>query len=84
MGDLGLAKRLRRKGICDDRVLEAVARLERRAFVPPLHAAEASGDYPLPIGFGQTISQPYIVAYMSEALKLRGTERVLEVGTGSG
>jgi protein-L-isoaspartate(D-aspartate) O-methyltransferase len=84
VGDEGLAKRLRRKGISDDRVLEAVARLHRRAFVPPQHGDEASGDYPLPIGFGQTISQPYVVAYMTEALKLTGRERVLEIGTGSG
>jgi len=71
-------------GIRDRRVLAAVERVPREAFVPPelRHVAEA--DAPLPIGSGQTISQPYVVAYMTAALQLGGDERVLEVGTGSG
>ncbi len=79
-----LADELRRRGIRRQRVLDAFARVPREAFVPPdlRHAAE--DDRPLPIGFGQTISQPYMAAYMTELLRLRGGERVLEVGTGSG
>jgi protein-L-isoaspartate(D-aspartate) O-methyltransferase len=84
MGDAGLASMLLRKGIADERVLLAIASLERRMFVSAEEAAEACGDYPLPIGFDQTISQPFIVAYMTQALALTGNERVLEVGTGSG
>ncbi len=71
-------------GIRDERVLTAVARLPRQLFVPPPLRRDAEADRPLPIGHGQTISQPYIVAYMTEALRLTGSERVLEVGTGSG
>jgi protein-L-isoaspartate(D-aspartate) O-methyltransferase len=56
----------------------------RHEFVPPAGRREAYGDHPIPIGHGQTISQPYIVAFMTEALSLHGGERVLEVGTGSG
>jgi protein-L-isoaspartate(D-aspartate) O-methyltransferase len=65
-------------------VLDAVARVPRELFIPPELRAEAERDTPLPIGFGQTISQPYVVAYMTERLALGGDERVLEVGTGSG
>ncbi|SES98161.1 protein-L-isoaspartate(D-aspartate) O-methyltransferase [Stigmatella erecta] len=84
MGDRILAEALAKKGIQDSRVLEAIARLDRAAFVPePLRYA-ATEDSPLAIGHGQTISQPYIVALMSQALGLRGSERVLEIGTGSG
>lgn len=72
------------RDITDQRVLEAMGRLERERFVPPAYQQYAYADHPLPIGEGQTISQPYIVAYMLQALSLRGTERVLEVGTGSG
>ncbi|MFQ3535368.1 MAG: protein-L-isoaspartate(D-aspartate) O-methyltransferase [Aggregatilineales bacterium] len=72
------------RNITDQRVLEAMGRLERERFVPAEYRAHAYADYPLPIGEGQTISQPYIVAYMLQVLALRGTERVLEVGTGSG
>ena len=79
-----LVRRLREMGIADARVLEAFARVPRRAFVPAGHAAESEADKPLDIGYGQTISQPYIVAAMTQALGLRGHERVLEVGTGSG
>jgi protein-L-isoaspartate(D-aspartate) O-methyltransferase len=79
-----LAESLARMGIRDPRVLDAMAELPREAFVPEQLRASADADRPLPIGHGQTISQPLIVAYMTEQLGLRGTERVLEVGTGSG
>ncbi|QDF04904.1 protein-L-isoaspartate(D-aspartate) O-methyltransferase [Myxococcus xanthus] len=84
MGDWGRADYLSRHGIKDARVLEAIARLNRADFVPEDLREEASADAPLPIGHGQTISQPYIVALMTEALQLQGDERVLEIGTGSG
>ena len=71
-------------GIRSPRVLEAVARLDRARFVPEPLRLDADADFPLPIGFGQTISQPFVVAYMTERLDLAGWERVLEVGTGSG
>jgi len=71
-------------GIRDPRVLEAIAAVPRAPFVPPYLRAEADGDFPLPIGLGQTISQPFVVAWMTERLQLQGGERVLEVGTGSG
>jgi protein-L-isoaspartate(D-aspartate) O-methyltransferase len=61
-----------------------MSRVPRECFVRDQRSADPYGDYPIPIGFGQTISQPYIVAVMTEKLCLRGTERVLEIGTGSG
>ncbi|MGM0432973.1 MAG: protein-L-isoaspartate(D-aspartate) O-methyltransferase [Spirochaetota bacterium] len=70
--------------ITDKRVLEAIRRVPRERFVPERVRSESDGDFPLPIGYGQTISQPYIVAYMSEQLQVAGHHRVLEVGTGSG
>lgn len=79
-----LAEQLRRRGIRDERVLEAIARTPRHLFVPDEWRAEAYDDNALPIGCEQTISQPYIVALMTEALALSGSERVLEIGTGSG
>ncbi len=72
------------RGVRDRRVLEAMRAVPRHLFVPQSYSAEAYDDYPLPIGSGQTISQPYIVAFMAEALALKGSERVLEIGTGSG
>jgi protein-L-isoaspartate(D-aspartate) O-methyltransferase len=84
MGDLGRAAYLKQQGIRDRRVLEAIARLERADFVPERARGDAGADAPLPIGYGQTISQPYVVALMTEALQLKGHERVLEIGTGSG
>jgi len=75
---------LREKGIKDPRVLEAMARVPRHFFVPEALSHQAYSDFPLPIGFGQTISGPSTVALMLEALKLQGGEKVLEVGTGSG
>ena len=79
-----LVRRLIEQGIRDPRVLAAFGRVPRRFFVPEEAQAYAEGDHPLEIGYGQTISQPYIVAAMTEALDLQGFERVLEVGTGSG
>lgn len=70
--------------IKDKRVLSAMARVPRECFVPPENQHLAYADGPLPIGYGQTISQPYIVAFMTEALELTGSEKVLEIGTGSG
>jgi protein-L-isoaspartate(D-aspartate) O-methyltransferase len=72
------------RGIQDERVLEALRRVPRHWFVPQEYADIAYSDGPLPIGQGQTISQPYIVALMTELLELKGEENVLEVGTGSG
>jgi len=75
---------IRARGVDDERVLSAMRKVPRHLFVPEELKPFAYGDEPLPIGEGQTISQPYIVAYMTQALQLFGTERVLEVGTGSG
>lgn len=72
------------RGVSDRRVLKAMREVPRHLFVSGGRKSEAYRDYPLPIGGGQTISQPYIVAYMTEKLSLQGEERVLEVGTGSG
>jgi protein-L-isoaspartate(D-aspartate) O-methyltransferase len=72
------------RDISDPRVLEAMRRVPRHLFVSAESRAAAYEDHPLPIGHGQTISQPYMVAFMTQALQLRGSERVLEIGTGSG
>ena len=72
------------RGIRDERLLEAMGKVPRHLFVPPEYVAEAYADAPLPIGGGQTISQPFMVAWMTELLALTGREKVLEVGTGSG
>lgn len=77
-------QQLRGRGIRDERVLEAMKRVPRHLFVPEAERAAAYEDCALPIGNGQTISQPYIVALMTQQLKLRPTDRVLEIGTGSG
>lgn len=79
-----LASSLRRKGIRDTRILNAIGEIPREQFVDEELRAEAYRDHPLPIGEGQTISQPYVVALMLEALHLTGREHVLEVGTGTG
>jgi protein-L-isoaspartate(D-aspartate) O-methyltransferase len=84
MSDVELAEQLRRQGIRDGRVLEAIRRLERAEFVPEAVKEAAGRDSPLPIGHGQSISQPFIVAFMTQVLNPRPGERVLEVGTGSG
>jgi len=73
-----------RRGIEDERVLAAMRAVPRHRFVDEALVSEAYGDGPLPIGEGQTISQPFIVALMTQALRLRKGERVLEIGTGSG
>lgn len=75
---------LKERGIRDPRVLEAFLTVPRHEFVLAEHVSQAYEDCPLPIGLGQTISQPYMVAAMTEALELQGKEKVLEVGTGSG
>jgi protein-L-isoaspartate(D-aspartate) O-methyltransferase len=72
------------RGVKDSRVIEAMQNVPRHLFVPEALLGQAYGDSALPIGEGQTISQPYMVAYMSEILRLRGHERVLEIGTGTG
>jgi len=79
-----VANQLERRGIADLRVLEAFRRVPRDRFVPDGDLERAYDDHPLPIGGGQTISQPYMVALMTQCLELAGSERVLEVGTGSG
>jgi protein-L-isoaspartate(D-aspartate) O-methyltransferase len=77
-------RQLKPRDIKDERVLAAMAKVPRQEFVPPGERAEAYQDGPLPIGYDQTISQPYIVAFMTEQLQPKGGDRVLEVGTGSG
>lgn len=79
-----VSEQLERRGIKDPRVLQAVGKISRHLFVEEALVGRAYGDHPLPIGEGQTISQPYMVALMTEALELAGHERVLEIGTGSG
>jgi protein-L-isoaspartate(D-aspartate) O-methyltransferase len=73
-----------RRGVKDKRVLAAMRKVKRHLFVPARRQASAYADHPLPIGEGQTISQPYIVGFMTEALRLKRDARVLEIGTGSG
>jgi len=77
-------EQLKSRGIHDDRVLAALAKVPREAFVPENMRAQSYADSALPIGHDQTISQPFIVAYMTEQLRLQPTDRVLEIGTGSG
>lgn len=78
-----VVEQLERRGIRDSRVLRAMRKVPRHRFVDEALVGRAYGDYPLPIGEGQTISQPYMVALMTEALGLVGHERILEIGTGS-
>ena len=75
---------IKARGVKDPRVLSALLKVERHRFVPEEYLNSAYSDQPLPIGEGQTISQPYIVALMTELLELKGEEKVLEIGTGSG
>lgn len=77
-------EQIQARGIKDPRVLQAMGSVPRHRFVPASEVSRAYQDSPLPIGHGQTISQPFIVAYMCEALELEGHEKVLEIGTGSG
>ena len=77
-------EQIRRRGVLDRHVLEAVEKVPRHLFVPEKLRNDSYQDFPLSIGFGQTISQPYIVAYMTEKLRLTKNEKVLEIGVGSG
>ena len=79
-----LTDNIRKRGITDERVIQAMAEVERDKFVPDALKIHAYKDIALPIGYGQTISQPYTVAYMTQALGLKSEGRVLEIGTGSG
>ena len=82
--DRMVQEQLLARQISDQAVIQAMRDVPRHEFVLPDDSAEAYGDHPLPIGYGQTISQPYIVAYMTEALHVERHHRVLEIGTGSG
>jgi protein-L-isoaspartate(D-aspartate) O-methyltransferase len=77
-------KQVRARGIADERVLDVMGKIPRERFVDESYRPRAYDDYPLPIGDGQTISQPYMVAIMTELLDLKGNEKVLEIGTGCG
>ena len=77
-------EQIKARGIDDPRLLSAIGKVPRHLFVPPEYRDSAYEDRPLPIGYGQTISQPYIVALMTYHLQLKPTDRVLEIGTGSG
>jgi protein-L-isoaspartate(D-aspartate) O-methyltransferase len=79
-----MVRELAGRGISDQNVLKAMGRVPRHLFVEEALCAKAYGDYPLPLGFGQTISQPYVVAVMSALLEAAPGQRVLEIGTGSG
>lgn len=81
---LELAEKLTKKGISNEKVLKAIREVERHLFVPEIMVPHAYEDSALPIGFSQTISQPFTVAYMTEALKAAPGDRILEIGTGSG
>jgi protein-L-isoaspartate(D-aspartate) O-methyltransferase len=79
-----VASQIAARDVKDEAVLTAMRQVPRHRFVPAEYQSEAYADYPLPIGFGQTISQPYIVALMTEAIRVGAGQRVLEIGTGSG
>ncbi len=79
-----IVRQVREHGIDDPRVLDALARISRARFMPPEERSHADDDRAVPIGLDQTISQPFMVAAMTQELALEGTERVLEIGTGSG
>ncbi len=81
---LMVSTQIEARGVQDPAVLEAMRRVPRHTFVPPTYLDQSYEDHPLPIGYGQTISQPYIVAWMTEQLKLQPGAKVLEIGTGSG
>ncbi len=82
--EMMVKQQIEARGVRDARVLKAMRTIERHKFVPQHQISSAYEDHPLPIGHGQTISQPYIVALMTELCELNGSEKVLEVGTGSG
>ncbi len=75
---------IRNRGVTNPEVLNAMKKVPRHLFIPKEYQDEAYNDYPLPIGYGQTISQPFIVAYMSEAVRPNSKKKALEIGTGSG
>jgi protein-L-isoaspartate(D-aspartate) O-methyltransferase len=77
-------KQMRTRDITDERVLAVMEKVPRHEFVAPETLSQAYADHPLPIGYGQTISQPYIVALMTQMLSLKPGDKVLEIGTGSG
>ena len=79
-----LVENLRLKGISDESLLQAISKVEREKFVSPVMRPNAYKDIALPIGYGQTISQPYTIAIMTEALQIKKSDKVLEIGTGSG
>ncbi|MCA9751935.1 MAG: protein-L-isoaspartate O-methyltransferase, partial [Gemmatimonadetes bacterium] len=79
-----VARQLEERGIHDEKVLAAMRRVPRHRFVDAALRSRAYGDHALPIGSGQTISQPFMVALMTQSLLLRGGEKILEIGTGSG
>jgi len=79
-----IERELKPEGITDKRVLEAIRKVERENFIPASLRDRAYGNYPLPIGEGQTISQPFIVALMTQALEIKSSDKILEIGTGSG
>ncbi|MBN2050115.1 MAG: protein-L-isoaspartate(D-aspartate) O-methyltransferase [Spirochaetales bacterium] len=82
--EIMIQEQLLSRDITDTRVLRAMKEIPRHSFVPSASLRQAYGDFPLPIGSGQTISQPYMVAYMTQVLSLEGSEKVMEIGTGSG
>jgi protein-L-isoaspartate(D-aspartate) O-methyltransferase len=82
--ELMVKNQIENRGITNERVLDAMRKVERHRFIPGSHVEDAYGDHPVSIGHGQTISQPYIVALMTEHCELSGNEKVLEIGTGSG
>ena len=79
-----VVEQIKARGVTDARVLDAMMQVPRHQFLPEAQRGEAYDDRPIPIGHGQTISQPYIVAYMTEALRVDSSHRVLEIGTGCG
>jgi protein-L-isoaspartate(D-aspartate) O-methyltransferase len=79
-----IADQLRARDVCDERVLGAISRVERHRFIPEDARSESYEDHPVRIGHGQTISQPYIVGFMTQALDVQPQHRVLEIGTGCG
>lgn len=79
-----IESQLKKRGIADEQVLQAMGNVPRHLFVAPGHEEQAYTDRPLPIGHDQTISQPYIVAFMTEALQIRKGDKILEIGSGSG
>ncbi|MGE5340502.1 MAG: protein-L-isoaspartate(D-aspartate) O-methyltransferase [Candidatus Omnitrophota bacterium] len=82
--ELMVEYQIKARGVMDRKVLDAIKKVPRHRFVPLYEQSSSYSDSPLPIGHGQTISQPYIVAYMTELLELKGEEKVLELGTGCG